>query len=122
MYDPQIEKERILESLIEMTNQTPKEAMLQKAIAFANDEFDEFQHEFQVFLDRVSNLNVYQELIGSKFEKGARLLIEQAKYLIERTYTEDELENMQDNEYAEVLIVQSRRKEVLRKIVKTYLR
>lgn len=120
MYRPEEEKERILHMLQQDSLLDDQPDLLSRTIEFAIEELDEFEQKFHHFLESVAHLNVYQDLIAAPMYKGAIQMIDQAKYLIERNYTQTELDAMQETEFNDIVKIQKRRKDVLRKIAKMY--
>lgn len=124
-YDPHQEKEKVYEALSKAYlegNQLKKEEIFEKAISIALDELKEFTIKFDEFFKSVSHLVVFEDLMKDLLVKGAKQYISDAKYLIEKNYTTEELDAMPEEIYSKVLRTQRSRRDLLQKISKKYIK
>ncbi|SFJ63819.1 hypothetical protein SAMN02799624_05303 [Paenibacillus sp. UNC496MF] len=106
---------------IGMESDISKQEKVQRAIEFAKDELVELDQELQKFMEKVRHLHVFDALIRHPFEAHVDSLKQQAIYLLEKDYTQEELDQMPEHVFDTVVVVQKKRVEVLKAIARTYL-
>jgi hypothetical protein len=111
--------EFVEQSLGHEVNMTKRE-MVQRAISIAMDELDELDAELHKFLERVQHLHVFSDLIKQPFLQQVNSMLQQAKYMMEKEYTQEELDAMPEQVYNQIVEIQKKRVEVLKKIAKSY--
>jgi superfamily II DNA or RNA helicase len=112
--------ELVEQSLI-LESQMSKKEKIQRTIEIAKDELKELDEKLHEFLKSVDHLHVFNELLRKPFEQYITHMIQQATYMIEKDYSQEELEQMPENVYNQVVEVQKKRAEILKKIAKSYL-
>jgi hypothetical protein len=123
-YDPQQEKLKIYEILSqfqEHEQQMEKRKYLKMSIALALDELEEFEQLYRRFLKEVKHLVIYQELIKDPLVRNMENLLRDLRFLIEKNYTKEELEQVPTDVYQQIVQSQKQRAELLKKIAKKYL-
>jgi NifB/MoaA-like Fe-S oxidoreductase len=123
-YDPQQEKQKIYEILSqfqEHEQQMEKRKYLKMSIALALDELEEFEQLYRRFLKEVGHLVVYQEIIKDPLVRNMENLLRDLRFLIEKNYTKEELEQVPSDVYQQIIQSQKQRAELLKKIARKYL-
>ncbi|OXB94865.1 hypothetical protein [Parageobacillus galactosidasius] len=123
-YDPQQEKQKIYEVLSqfqEHEQQMEKRKYLKMSITLALDELEEFEQLYRRFLKEVGHLVVYQEIIKDPLVRNMENLLRDLRFLIEKNYTKEELEQVPSDVYQQIIQSQKQRAELLKKIARKYL-
>jgi hypothetical protein len=123
VFDPQEEKNKarsIIEMNIAEESGNVKQHRVERAIGFALDEIKEFELAMADFQNRVGHLHVFNCLISQQLQKQTRSIVEQSRYLIEKTYNKQELEQMPDQVYNQIAETQKKRADLLKKIASSY--
>ncbi|MBU5262024.1 hypothetical protein [Bacillus atrophaeus] len=124
MYNKEEEKQKVLSWLKQSSQQENKFTKKQnfaRAISFALGEVDEFQEELNIFLSKVSHLQVYQEMIKDPFTKYTESSLKDLRYLIEKNYSDEEIQAMPKETYNQLRVAQEKRIELLRKVAQQYI-
>jgi hypothetical protein len=124
-YDAQQEKQRLydlLSPVADQEKQLTKKHLFNISVGIALDEIDEFEKEYKKFLEKVNHLQVYQEVIKQPLVNNMDKIIRDLRFLIEKNYTEEELEKMPADVYEQVVKSQKQRVEILKKVANIYLK
>jgi polyribonucleotide nucleotidyltransferase len=123
-YDRELERQKayeFVEKSLGLEANLSKQEKVLRAIEFAKDELHELDQELHKFLESVNHLHVFNELLRKPFEQYIKSMIQQATYMLEKDYTQEELDQMPEHVYEQVVEVQKKRVEVLKKIARTYM-
>ncbi|MCD7911051.1 hypothetical protein KC480_05865 [Bacillus velezensis] len=124
MYSKEGEKQKVLSWLKQSSSQErnfTKKQNFVRAISFALGEVDEFEEELKRFLSNVSHLQVYQEMIRDPFSKYMQSSLKDLRYLIEKNYSEDEIQAMSKETHNQLKMAQQKRVVLLRKVAQQYI-
>lgn len=124
MYNKAEEKQKVLSWIKQSSQQEnhfTKKQNFARAISFALGEVDEFQEELNRFLSRVSHLQVYQEMIKDPFRKYTENSLKDLKLLIEKNYSDEEIQAMPKETFNQLRLAQEKRMDLLRKVAQVYI-
>lgn len=124
MYQPEQEKSRIYQILkpaLEIEGQTKKQRYFKESMKFALEEVDELFSEYVRFIERVSHLHVFNEVIKTPLDTNMQQIIRDLRFMITKNYEPAELEQMPHDVYQQVVQAQNQRVEILKKIARTYI-
>lgn len=124
MYDKQKEREaalKIINTLYQDEMQNARKQNFQRAIDIAVDEITEIEQAYQAFLKQVEHLELFKEVIQEPLHKDVTRMTQNLKYMIEKNYTQEELNRMPEHVREQVRTTQDRRVELLKKVAKKYL-
>ncbi|QHW35764.1 hypothetical protein GZH47_33260 (plasmid) [Paenibacillus rhizovicinus] len=123
LYNPTMEKIKA----IDFVNQSmaferdfDKTDKVRRAIQIALDEILEFENSYRNFSQQNQHLQVFQHLLKPILDERMGQMINHARHMMEKTYTTDELQELPEHVYQDVIAVQKQRVEVLKKIAKSY--
>jgi hypothetical protein len=124
IFSPESEKKRIFELLspaLDEERQQNKQNYLKKATAIALDEVQELKKEYELFISRIQHLQVFQQVIQQPLESNMQNILRDLRFMLEKNYTQEELERMPSDVYQQVVQSQKQRVDILKKIARTYL-
>lgn len=123
MYDKEEQKTRIL-GMLKDTSQDEikynKDQNFLRAIEFALDEVQELEQQYRKFVQSVSHLEVFHEMVREPLDKDMSKMVQNLKYLIEKNYTKEDKEKMPQEVLSQVKATQDRRINLLKKIALRY--
>ncbi|WP_067923885.1 hypothetical protein [Alicyclobacillus shizuokensis] len=123
MYDKEVERQKayaFVSKNLQLEEDLDKKQKFQRAIDFAMDEVAEFEQLLEDFKKRVGHLHVYRLILAPHFEEFMQHSLKSLRTLIEKNYTQEELDQMPESVYNQVVEIQKKRVELLRNIAKTY--
>jgi len=123
-YNPAIEKIKAMDFVshsLAMESAYKQYEKVKRAIAIALDELREFEEKYNHFIESVSHLQVFQELLRPIHVEYTNDLLHKSKDLMERTYTDKELEGLPLDVYNNIVELQKKRVNVLKKIASVYM-
>lgn len=124
MYDKQVVREKVLNMLNDFSQseiQFSRQQNFHRAISFALDEVTEMEQAFDKFVQSVSHLELFKEVVQEPLSKESSRVFKNLRYLIEKNYTKEETEKMPQNVFSSVQSSQQRRVELLQKVARKYL-
>lgn len=125
MFDPNKEKQRVYEMLseahVENKHFTKKE-LFKDSIHFALSEYKELATQYNIFFKSVDHLVIFNHELKDEVVKNTVNMLRELRFLIEKDYTKEELENMPTTVYDQVLQTQKKRADLLKKIAEVYLK
>ena len=123
-YDPAMEKIKAIDFVNQSMGleiQYNKQEKVQRAITIALEELQEFEQKCNRFIESVEHLCAFDDLIRPMFMNHVTQILQQAKHMMEKTYSQEELAALPEHVYNEIVTVQKKRVEVLKKVAARYL-
>jgi hypothetical protein len=124
MYNREEEK-AIMLSLVRTLGQEEvkfnKQQNFERAIELALDEISELEQKLHQFVADVDHLEVFQHSMKESLTREMDKMISGLRYLITKSYTQVEKDNMPAEVLEQVRITQQRRMELLKKVAMRYL-
>jgi hypothetical protein len=123
MYDVAKEKEKILSIVKDVAKievKYTKEQNFFRAISFALDEVNEAEKSYLNFMDSISHLVIFEEMVQGQLHTDMQKLFQNLRYLIEKNYTQGDKQKMPEDVLNQVKATQDRRIELLKKVARKY--
>lgn len=123
LFDAEKERLKVLSILDEISQdeiKITKSELFKNSINVALDEMDEFEKEFKKFVNNVSHLEVYKEIIHNPLTRDVEKMIKNVRFLIEKNYTKEEKEHMPIEILQQVQASQERRMRLLQNVARRY--
>jgi regulator of replication initiation timing len=122
-YDPAMEKIKAIDFVnqsLSFENSFEKSNKVERAIQIALEEIQELDQRFCRFVEENKHLHVFEHLLKPLLVERHEHMIMHARSLMEKTYTQEELQQYPEHVYQDIVNAQKKRVEVLKKIAASY--
>lgn len=122
-FDKEQEKQRALrmvEGSLQDENSTEQQDKKSRAIAISLEEAEEIKNEIDGLIAKLDHLVVFQELVKPHLVRFNAQTNQQTIHMMQKDYSKEELAEMPEAVYKQVVELQTRRVDVLKKIAQQY--